>query len=123
MRHLPLGESKRQELRTVYNESITQEVSGVLRTQVSRLVRELRCQFVGVDLVTNDPTVSLEQSGGVFLEVNTTPGIHHHYHTRDERENHPVAVKVLEYLLRAKRHDAENEIGVAAYDYNRPRGD
>ncbi len=123
IRNLPLGESKRRELRTVYNETITDKVGPALRDEVGRLVRELRCQFVGVDLVTNDPAVSLAQSGGVFLEVNTTPGIHHHYHTREEKEQHPVATKVLEYLLQAQTQDAENEVGVAAYDYNRPRGD
>ena len=82
-----------------------------------------RCQLVGVDVITNDPSVSLAQSGGVFLEVNTTPGIHHHYHTREEHERHPVATKVLQHLLQVGTHGAEHKVGVAGYDYNRLRGD
>ena len=102
VRHLPPEDSKTLELRTVYNETITDSVCDALRTEVARLVEALRCEFVGVDLVTNDTSVPLAESGGVFLEVNTTPGIHHHYHTPLEHENHPVAVRVLNFLLKKK---------------------
>jgi hypothetical protein len=70
--------------------------------------------------MTNDPARNLESSGGVFLEINTTPGIHHHYLTdRDQRER-PVADAVLEALLReastAARpiQSAETSAGAAA---------
>jgi glutathione synthase/RimK-type ligase-like ATP-grasp enzyme len=59
-------------------------------------VERIGSRFAGVDLLTNDPSVPLTESGGVFLELNTTPSIHHHaIGTRSES----VAVRVLQYLL------------------------
>ena len=120
VRHLPAGEKKLRELRTVYNESIIDEVGPDLRDEIGRLVRKLRCQLVAVDLLTNDTTVSLTRSGGVFLEINTTPGIHHHYHTLEDFERHPVAVKILAYLLQADRRDASHAPGTTTNGSNRP---
>ena len=40
----------------------------------------------------------LAESGGAVIEVNTTPGFHYHYHKNDG--SFPVAVRVLEQLLR-----------------------
>lgn len=99
LRSVPSDERSSSELRTVYDESITAEVAPPLAEAGRQIVRKLGTEFAGVDILTNDPTVSLAESGGVFLEVNTTPGIHHHYHTHEERAEHPVAVRVLEYLL------------------------
>jgi glutathione synthase/RimK-type ligase-like ATP-grasp enzyme len=39
-------------------------------------------RLAGIDVITTDPGVPLGESGGVILEVNATPGYHHHY-TRD----------------------------------------
>jgi cyanophycin synthetase len=122
VRSIPTGDSQQRELRTVYDESITNLISPELRDRVSTLVQTLRCRFVGVDVLSNDPSVSLEKSGGVFLEINTTPGIHHHYHTVEERETHPVAVRVLEYLLNTAPPITSNAVGVGAYEFNRPEG-
>jgi cyanophycin synthetase len=54
-------------------------------------------RLAGVDVVTRDPGVPLAQSGGVILEVNTTPGYHYHYHQRDRGV--AVAVPILSTLL------------------------
>ena len=54
-------------------------------------------RLAGVDVVTGDPAVPLAQSGGVILEVNTTPGYHYHYHQRDGGV--AVAVPILSWLL------------------------
>jgi len=99
VRCLPAGLRAHPELRTVYDQTITDRIGPELREQAGRIVRSIGSEFAGVDVLTNDPSVSLEQARGVFLELNTTPGIHHHYHTPHERETHPVAVRVLEYLL------------------------
>ena len=39
-----------------------------------------------------------ETGNFVVLEVNTTPGFHYHYHKNDG--SYPVALRVLEQLLR-----------------------
>ncbi len=88
-----------RELRTVYDTSVTELICSDVAGAAGRVVRRLGSRFAGVDLVTCDPSIGLGESGGAFLELNTTPGIHHHYQTEDERRTHPVAVRVLRALL------------------------
>src|SRR6266702_490261 len=54
-------------------------------------------RLAGIDVITPDPHVPLAESGGVILEVNTTPSYHHHYYKRDG--SYPVAVHLLPFLL------------------------
>ncbi len=54
-------------------------------------------RLAGIDVITSDPSVPLAESGGVILEVNTTPSYHHHYYKRDG--SYPVAVQLLPFLL------------------------
>jgi cyanophycin synthetase len=58
-------------------------------------------RLAGVDVVTVDPSVPLESSGGVVLEVNTTPGFYYHYHRRGGEA--PVATMLLERLSGGSR--------------------
>lgn len=97
VRHLPAATKLTEELRTVYDEAITPLVCPATARTAARVVRELGSRFAGVDLMTNDPSAPLAESGGVFLEINTTPGLHHHY--VDPEERCPAAVPVLRYLL------------------------
>ena len=60
-------------------------------------------RFAGIDLMTQDPSVPLSQSGGAILEVNTTPGFHHHYYKRDG--SFPVAIHILPYLLAVRQSE------------------
>lgn len=54
-------------------------------------------RLAGVDVITPDPGVPLERSGGIVLEVNTTPGYYYHYYRQGDA--FPVAVHVLRRLL------------------------
>ena len=54
-------------------------------------------RLAGIDVITPDPAMPLAESGGVILEVNTTPSYHHHYYKRDG--SYPVAVHLLPFLL------------------------
>jgi cyanophycin synthetase len=54
-------------------------------------------RLAGIDVITPDPSVPLAESGGVILEVNTTPSYHHHYYKRDG--SYPVAIHLLPFLL------------------------
>lgn len=105
-RYLPAAEQVTEELRTAYNECITALVCPQLARSLARLVGEVGSRFAGVDVLTNDPRVPLAESGGVFLELNTTPGIHHHYIGPQVR---PVAVCVLRYLLEENRHEQRRD--------------
>jgi cyanophycin synthetase len=86
------------EVRTVYNEDITERVGDDFRRVVERVAELLEAEFIGVDLVTADITADLAACGGAVLEVNTTPGMHHHYDSKKEPCPR-VAVEVLKALL------------------------
>jgi len=62
-----------------------------------------RLRFAGVDVVTPDPAVALQDGGSVVLEVNGTPGLQHHYLVRDRDRVTPVARLVLEKILAEAR--------------------
>jgi cyanophycin synthetase len=78
----------------------TPGLSAQLVGQVARALELLHLEFAGVDLVTPDPTVSLSEAGGTILEINATPGLHYHYQVADPARFVPVAVPILERLLR-----------------------
>ena len=55
-------------------------------------------RFAGVDFVTPDPAAPVS-AGGAFIELNTTPGIHHH-DVEPRVRPLPAAVRVLSSLLK-----------------------
>jgi cyanophycin synthetase len=54
-------------------------------------------RLAGVDVITPDPARPLSESGGVVIEVNTTPGYHYHYHRSGPRAE--VATMILKRVL------------------------
>jgi cyanophycin synthetase len=87
------------EFRTVYNEDVTAVISSKLKAQAECAAKALGSIFAGVDIITLDPSLPLEDTGGAIVEVNTTPGLHHHYNLLNGPEISP-AVQVLKYLLK-----------------------
>ena len=98
-RSLPAEATLERELRTVYDEPITGLVSKELATEALRMVEGIGSRFAGVDLITKDPGRSLSDGGGALIEINTTPGIHHHDIDPDADPERTVAVRVLRRLL------------------------
>jgi len=49
-------------------------------------------RWAGVDIITPQPGLALEQAGGVVVEVNTTPGLSMHLHGRPGEVNPAVAL-------------------------------
>lgn len=101
LRGIPLVRDPGRELRTIYDETITERIHPATAAALAEVVRRAGSRFAGVDVVTVDPARPMGEAGGAFIELNTTPGIHHHYHTEEERRTHPVAVRVLRRLLGA----------------------
>jgi phosphosulfolactate synthase len=101
VRGIPLVPRSGRELRTVYDETVTALVHPETAAALARVVAEVGSRFAGVDLVTTDPSLPLSRGGGAFIEINTTPGIHHHALPWDEEGTHDVAVRVLRRLLDA----------------------
>jgi cyanophycin synthetase len=102
VRGLPAGTAQHRELRTVYDEAVTSLCAPALVAELSAVVRALGSEFAGIDIITNDLGRPLQKSGGTFLEINTTPGIHHHYVA--PRPAEPVAKLVLAHLLEGHRN-------------------
>jgi cyanophycin synthetase len=92
---------KYAEVRTVYTDAVTELISPSIRENAERAAQLVGSEFLGVDIITPDPTVPLRQSGGVINEANTTPALHHHYES--PHEPFPaVAMLALQALMRKK---------------------
>ena len=76
---------KQVEVRTVYNETVTDSICDSIRCQAELAAKIVNSDLLGVDIITTNPQIPLEVSGGVVNEVNTTPALHHHYDARVEK--------------------------------------
>jgi cyanophycin synthetase len=92
---------KYAEVRTVYTDVVTELISPSVRQSAERAAQLVGSEFLGVDIITPDPTVPLRQCGGVINEVNTTPALHHHYDSAHEAFP-AVAMLALQALVRKK---------------------
>lgn len=81
------------------NVTATDQLSEALIEEGARAAALARVRLAGVDVITRNPGVSLHESGGVILEVNTPPGYYWHYHKRDGE--FPLAAHVLNVLLQS----------------------
>jgi cyanophycin synthetase len=94
----------RVQIKTVINENCALENVTALDELCPAIIAEGAAaaaisglRLAGVDIITADPSRSLRESGGVFLEVNSPPGYFWHYHKRDGA--FPLAVHVLKALF------------------------
>lgn len=87
------------EVRTVYDEDALESLAPEIVTSAERAARALRSEFCGVDIITPDPGSPLEKSGGVIGEINTTPGLHHHYRIAGSEGAEHIGVTVLRYIM------------------------
>jgi cyanophycin synthetase len=77
----------------------------------ARAAQIVGARLAGIDIVTPDPGVPLSESGGVVLEINTTPGYYYHYH--QSGKPFPVAVHVLRRLLQGRAHPGTRNMSCA----------
>ena len=92
--------SDNQEVRTIYTDDVTTEVGSRLIADARNACVALRSDFCGVDLITTDPSRPLAESAGVIGEINTTPGLHHHYSLRGSSGGDHVVDAVMALLIR-----------------------
>jgi len=90
--------TKTDEVRTVYTENVTDLLCDDIRSKAVQAARCLNAQFAGVDIITLTPAMPIEKSGGVISEINTTPGLQHHYNLRGDSGISPATI-VLKHLL------------------------
>lgn len=105
LRSIP-GDGETVILKTAINENSAEEnrqVIPALHPEVIATARRaaeiIGLRLAGVDVLTPDPSLPLDDVGGVILEVNSTPGLHCHHAQRGPGVN--VAVPILEACLHA----------------------
>lgn len=81
------------------NHTVREPVSPELVADARAAAAAVGVRLAGVDLITTDVTTPLAQSGGVIIEVNGGPGLHHHYHVADRAGATRVAEPILRRLL------------------------
>jgi len=83
------------------NRSVVGSVHADTIALGSRLVGALGLELAGIDVLTSDISHPLAETGGVVNEVNSTPGLHHHYLLSNLDPSRAVARDVLQYVLAA----------------------
>lgn len=63
------------------------------------IMRDLNIELGGIDVQTTDISLPLEETRGRILEINSPPGIHHHYFLADPAKGQPIAELLLEYMF------------------------
>ncbi len=109
----PPGQSVR--LKTVINENsgsdnttATPRLCTAVIEAGRRAVKAMGARFVGLDIITRDPGVPLEESGGAIIEANGTPNLYYHYHKSDSV--FPIAEHLLRRLLIEDRVGARSPV-------------
>lgn len=62
-----------------------------------KISQTIGVRLLGIDIITNDLTVDLKESGGRVIEINTPPG--HYYHHMKKGKGYPVALRLLQQII------------------------
>ncbi len=76
------------------NESPPQRPAESLISLGRKIAETIGVRLLGIDIITDDLTADLRESGGRVIEVNTPPG--HFYHHLRRGEGYPVAGRLLQ---------------------------
>jgi D-alanine-D-alanine ligase-like ATP-grasp enzyme len=87
------------------NINVTNLVSHEIISRCSQIVNNIGVKFAGVDLICRDITGSFTSGNCYVGEINTTPGLHHHYLISNNSEGCQVAEVALRYLF-------QNQLGI-----------
>lgn len=81
------------------NERVVDQISPSIVADAAQAAKVLRVRLAGVDILTPDLCKRLAHTGGTILEINTGPGYHYHYFTRNGACR--VAVPILDACLKS----------------------
>jgi D-alanine-D-alanine ligase-like ATP-grasp enzyme len=81
------------------NHTVDGPVAADLTAQARAAAEAVGLRLAGIDLVAPYLGSSLTDSGGSVIEVNSGPGLHHHYHVADMGRATRVAIPVLSRML------------------------
>ena len=80
------------------NISVKELVHPKIIEMGSHITKLLGVKLAGIDIICKDITKPLHETNGIINEVNTTPGLHHHYLISNKTKVTPVAQYILEFL-------------------------
>lgn len=100
------GAGERVRVKTVTNQSgpadnhtVRTPLGPELLAAARAAVEAVGLRLAGVDLITPDPSLQLDRAGGVIIEVNGSPGLHHHYLVAKPGAATQVCIPVLARVL------------------------
>jgi D-alanine-D-alanine ligase-like ATP-grasp enzyme len=88
-----------QQNRNEDNETVRSPIASGLLAEAATAATAIGLRLAGVDVIAPDLARPLVETGGVVLEVNGEPGLHHHYQVADPEGATRVAVPILERTL------------------------
>lgn len=81
------------------NHSVTDQVHPDTDAMCAAVVRALGVQLAGVDVHCANIAEPLDAQNGFITEINTTPGLHHHCLTLEDKGGSNVGARVLDYVF------------------------
>lgn len=85
------------------NHNVKDRVHPDLIEAGAALVKSLGVRFAGLDWLCSDITQPMSRSDARCNEINTTPGIHHHYLVAEPDRATPVAELLLEHMFTTRQ--------------------
>lgn len=82
------------------NINVTNMVNQEIISRCAQIVQKIGVKFAGVDLLCRDISGPFTTDNCYVGEINTTPGLHHHYLISEPDEGHRVADLALQYLYK-----------------------
>ncbi len=82
------------------NETPQENPSESLISLGRKIAETIGVRLLGIDIITDDLTADLRESGGRVIEVNTPPG--HFYHHLKKGKGYPVGLKLLQRVFEDK---------------------
>jgi cyanophycin synthetase len=83
--------------RATDNETPSKYPPEPLIAMCKKIADTIGVRLVGIDIITNDLTRDLRETGGAVIEINTPPG--HFYHTLKKGSGYPVALRLLQNIF------------------------
>ncbi|MHA1559910.1 MAG: hypothetical protein ACTSWI_04470, partial [Alphaproteobacteria bacterium] len=83
------------------NHSVLAEVHPATTELGARVIGNLGLRFAGLDIICKDISAPLDERNGSIGEINTQPGIHHHYLIAEPEKRVPVAELLLGEMFSA----------------------
>ena len=83
------------------NVDITDLVHPDIISTSIEATKTLGLELAGIDVLTTDISLPLEETGGVINEINSNPGLHHHYLISEAREIN-IAENIIQHCMKIK---------------------